>query len=243
MSLLGFNPLFYLLKSTFIFQDILSYIKTLIPPILDHNLSKYDALKKAFYLTGLEKLDGDYSEFGVFTGSAFVCAMRCHRRLKSLGPVSTDFYGFDSFSGFGDIEKDDQHDFYTNETFSINKDKVLRFIKKRSKGLHYKIVEGYFEKTLFERTCLDDGIKKSRIVFIDCDLKRPTQLALDYMLPSFQEGMVLILDDFFSYKGSETKGVTGALNSFQERNPHIHLRQLFDYGMGGRAYIVSKINS
>jgi O-methyltransferase len=243
MSLFGTNPLFSMLKSTFIFQDILSYVKTLIPPILDHNLGKYDALKKSFYLTGLEKLEGDYSEFGIFTGSAFVCAMRCHRRLKGLGPIATNFYGFDSFTGFGDVAKDDQHDFYTNETFSINKDKVLRFIEKKSKGLNYKIIEGYFEKTLHEKTCLDAGIQKSRIIFIDCDLKRPAQLALNYMLPSFQEGTVLILDDFFSYKGSLTKGVAGALNIFQAKNPQIHLRHLFDYGMGGRAYIVSKINS
>ena len=84
-------------KSIFVIQDVLSWAITKIPFVLEHNISKYFAIKKAFYLTALENLQGDYYEFGVFTGSSFVCAMRSHNNLSYLGKIETSFFGFDSF--------------------------------------------------------------------------------------------------------------------------------------------------
>ncbi|MFH1424499.1 MAG: TylF/MycF/NovP-related O-methyltransferase [archaeon] len=230
-----------LAKSVFIFQDVLSWLDTKVPVVLEHNLQKYSAIKKTFYMTALEELDGDYYEFGVFTGSSFVCAMRAHRKLKNLGEIKTKFFGFDSFTGFGDIAKEDEHGFYQSNIFTINEKKVLRYIRKRAKGLKYSIIKGYFEDTLKGKTCVALSKDKARIVFIDCDLKKPTELALNYVKPALQQGTMVIMDDFYSYKGSSKKGVAGAFFEFCDRNTKIKFRRVFDYGMGGVGYVVSEI--
>lgn len=235
--------LFRILKSVFVFQDIISWVKTKTPPALEHNLGKYDAIKKAFYLTALEQLDGDYLEFGVFTGSSFICAIRSHRQMHGFGKCQTSFYGFDSFQGFGKHAKEDQHPFYLDSIFTINESKVRRWIHKKAKSDPYKIVKGYFDDTLKGKSCADLGIKKIRVMFIDCDMKQPSRLALEYARDGLQEGSIIIMDDFFSYRGSREKGVVGAFSSFLKANPHIHVRDLLTYGSVGKAYIVDKIDN
>ncbi len=226
-------------KQNLIFQNLAARFFSMIPPMIEHNIAKYYALKKAFYLTALEQLDGDYLEFGVFTGSAFVFSTRTHKKMLKLGSVHTRFYGFDSFAGFGKIQSDDTHPFYKNDTFTVDADKIVKNIEKQTAGYQVKIVRGYFEDSLKINTIDSLGIQKSRIVFIDCDLKAPARLALDFVKPTLQLGTVLVMDDFFSYKGSESAGVAGAFNEFNKDNPSIQWRMLYHYGYGGIAYICS----
>lgn len=222
-----------------ILQNLAAWIISRIPPVVEHNLQKYSALKKAFYLTGLEQLDGDYLEFGVFTGSSFVFATKIHQRLKYLGPVKTRFFGFDSFSGFGKVSEEDRHPFYLDSIFSVDAESVIRNIKRQSKGVEVEITKGYFDDTLKGKASRDFGVEKSRIVFIDCDLKEPSKVVLEFVRPTLQQGTILMMDDFYSYRGDPTKGVAGAYYEFCERYPQYQWRKLFDYGFVGVAYIIA----
>ena len=87
------------IKNNLFIQNLVGKIHSIIPPVVSHNLAKYEALKKAMYQTALEHTTGDYLEFGVFTGSSFNYAMQINRKLKYLGDMQTSFYGFDSFKG------------------------------------------------------------------------------------------------------------------------------------------------
>lgn len=230
-----------LLKGNLFFQNLASWFVSNVPFVIEHNLGKYHALKKAFYLTALEQLQGDYLEFGVFTGSSFVLAMRVHKKLKYLGELSTKFYGFDSFSGFGDVTKEDAHPFYLDDIFNVDAERVIRNIKKKSKGLDIEIVEGFFEETIKDKHSSEFDMSVARIVFIDCDLKGPAKIVFDFIKPIIQQGMLLIMDDFYSYKGDSHLGVSGAYKEFCEENQNIKWRKVFDYGYGGIAYMVSEI--
>ena len=66
-----------LLSKLDILQTIPSVIISKINPAIFHNIGKYLAIKKAFYLSSIEEIEGDYFEFGVFTGSSFCHAVRC----------------------------------------------------------------------------------------------------------------------------------------------------------------------
>ncbi|MCB9799912.1 MAG: class I SAM-dependent methyltransferase [Candidatus Omnitrophica bacterium] len=209
--------------------------------MVEHNLGKYHVLKKAFYLTALEQLEGDYLEFGVFTGSSFIFSTKVHRSLSYLGGQKTRFFGFDSFSGFGDIHEHDKHPFYLNNIFKVNKDKVIRNIKNKTQKSETRIVEGYFNETLRGKKASDYGIEKARIIFIDCDLKEPAREALAFSLPALQQGTVIVLDDYFSYKGDSTLGVCGALTEVLQGFPGIKLREVCPYGYGGIVFIVSSL--
>ena len=88
-------------------QNISSYIISKINPAIIHNIGKYFAIKKVFYLSSIEQIKGDYFEFGVYTGSSFAHAIRCAKShiVFDKDFSKTKFYGFDSFKGFGDLEE------------------------------------------------------------------------------------------------------------------------------------------
>ena len=229
------------LKSNLFVQNIISFVITKIPFVLEHNLAKYMAIKKALYLTALDNVDGDYLEFGVFTGSSFICAMRTHRNLKYLGEIKTCFYGFDSFEGFGEVKEYDKHSFYINNIFKVNSKKIIKEIYRHSEELDVKIIKGFFNETLLNKDCKKDfNVNKIRCMLIDCDLKDAAELALNFSVSSLQLGSILILDDYFSFRGNPDKGVAGAFNKFCQNNQNIKFRRIFDYGYGGVAYIVSE---
>ena len=77
---------------------------------------------------------------------------------------------------------------------------------------------------------------------IDCYLKESTIIALNFSKSSFQNGTIILFDDFNYYRGDEKKGEYGAFNEFKKNNPNIKFRRIYDYGYSGRAYIVSSIN-
>ena len=211
-----------------------------INPAIIHNIEKYYILKKVFYLSAIENIEGDYLEFGVFTGSSFCHSMRCCHKLAHLNPkiLGTRFFGFDSFSGFGALPDEDKHPFYTNENFATSQTKVDGRIKGVANSLSYKLVPGFFSDSLKEGS-QPMGINRSRIIFIDSDTYTSSREALTFCLPTLQEGTFIVLDDYFSYKGNKAKGVARAFAEFIESGK-LESRHIFTYGMGGAVYVISK---
>ena len=76
------------------------------------------------------------------------------------------------------------------------------------------------------------------MVFIDSDTYSSAREALAFCLPTIQQGTFVILDDYFSYLGSEERGVARAFAEFV-KDAQIKVRHVFAYGMGGAVYIVS----
>lgn len=233
-----------LIKKFLFIQNFFTFIASKFPAYLEFTISKYLALKKAFFITAHDETYGSYLEFGIFTGSSFNFAMKVNREIDKLFNVSNcDFFGFDSFSGFGDINDDDKHPAFTDKKFSIDKGKILKNIKKMSNGQKYQIIEGFFEKTLTLKTPKEYGILKARVILIDCDMKEPTLLALNFAKSVLQVGTIIIFDDYIFYKGSKKKGEFAAFEEFKNQNLHIDFRPAFEYGYGSKAFIVSSITS
>ncbi|MET1413005.1 class I SAM-dependent methyltransferase [Roseibium sp. HPY-6] len=195
------------------------------------------------YLSFIEAVDGDYLEFGVFTGSSFTHAMRCAKaseRFLPNGKVMPRFFGFDSFSGFGDLAKEDVHPFYQDENFSTSFEDVDKRARKTAKSLEYQLVPGFFSESL------KDGpekfeLSKARIVFIDSDTYSSSLEALTFCLPLIQDGTIIILDDYFSYRGSRKHGVAAAFSQIVDQGK-LDVRQLMTYGMGGCCFVVSAVD-
>ena len=230
----------FLSKLNFL-QDFASLIIARINPAIVHNIEKYMAIKKVHYLSAIEDIEGDYIEFGVFTGSSFCHSIRCVKKLVSINSsiLSTKFYGFDSFEGFGELIAEDNHPFYEDTNFEASYDQVNNRVKKVSKGIDYRLIKGFFSETLKEGAKLY-GIEKSRIIFIDSDTYSSAIEALLFVLPTIQEGTYIILDDYFSYKGSQKHGVAKAFLEFLEKG-NLTERHVLDYGMGGTVFIISEI--
>ena len=233
-----------IIKNNLFIQNLAASIVSLIPAYLEFSVSKYLAIKKAMLLTAHDDTRGSYLEFGVFTGSSFNYAMKVNKRIEKLGYKNMDceFIGFDSFKGFGHIKKDDEHPHYKDHVFAINEEKVLKNIEKIAKNQKYRIIKGFYEDTIKNKTTKDLKIDKAKIVMIDCDLKEPTKLALEFIKSSIQEGTIILFDDYAFFKGSKDKGEYGAFADFRKKYPQILFRRIFDYGYGSKAFIVHKIN-
>ena len=98
------------------------------------------------------------------------------------------------------------------------------------------MIDGFFESTLIAKP----KSQYARIIFIDSDTYSSSILALNYIKPTIQVGTIIILDDYFSYKGMETRGVYGAFKNFSKKNDLI-TRSIFTYGMGGVVKIFVKV--
>ena len=221
------------IKNNLFLQNFVASIVSYIHPFIEVNVAKYMAIKKAMYITATDQTYGSYMEFGVFTGSSFNFAMKINKQIEKIfGKANCEFIGFDSFQGFGKINEDDRHHFYKDETFSVNVEKVLKNIKKSAKGQQMRIIKGFFNETIKDKTTQDLNIDKARVVLIDCDLKESTLLALEFIRPSIQEGTIILFDDYIWFKGINKKSEYSAFNDFKNKYPEILFREAFDYRYG-----------
>jgi O-methyltransferase len=231
-----------IIKNNLFIQNFVANIVSLIPPYLEFTIGKYTAIKKAFYITAHDSTLGCYLEFGVFTGSSFNFAMKVNKKIDKLfGKSDCEFFGFDSFSGFGEISENDRNPSFQDNIFSVNEKKVLKNIKKFSKGQESRIIKGFYKDTIKDKTTSDLNIGKARVVMIDCDLKESAKLALEFIKPSIQEGTIILFDDYVFFKGSKEKGEYGAFSDFKKKYPEILFRRAYDYGYGSRAFIAHKV--
>ena len=233
-----------IIKNNLFIQNFVASIVSLIPSYFEFSVAKYLAIKKAMLITAQDNTRGSYLEFGVFTGSSFNFAMKVNKQIEKLGygDMDCEFIGFDSFKGFGDVKKNDEHPNYKDHAFIVNEKKVLRNIEKCAKKQKFRIIKGFYQDTIENKTTKDLTIDKARVVMIDCDLKESTRLALEFIKPSIQEGTIILFDDFVFFKGSKNKGEYGAFADFRKKYPEILFRRIFDYGYGSRAFIVYKTN-
>ena len=230
-----------IIKNNLFIQNFFGFLISFIPPYLEFSIGKYLGIKKAFYITAHDKTFGSYLEFGVFTGSSFNFAMKVNKKIDNLfGNSDCDFYGFDSFQGFGKIELGDEHPRFDDKTFSVNEEKILKNIKKNSKGQKFKIIKGFFHETL-KKNPENYSITKARVIMIDCDLKSAALLALNFSKNILQKGTIILFDDYIFFKGDPNKGEYAAFEEFKKLNPKIKFREAFEYGYGSRAFIVSDI--
>ena len=232
-----------IVKKNLFIQNFVASIISFIPPYLEFSVAKYLAIKKAMYITAHDATNGSYLEFGVFTGSSFNFAMKANKKIEKIfGKTNCEFIGFDSFKGFGKIKKEDENPRFADRIFSVNEEKVLKNIEKCSKGQKMRIVKGFYEDTIKNKTAQDLNIDKARVVMIDCDLKESARLALEFIRPAIQEGTIILFDDFVFFKGNENKGEFGAFHDFQKKYPEILFRRIFDYGNASAAFIAYKAN-
>ena len=93
-----------LIKNNLFIQNLAASIVSLIPPYLEFSVAKYQAIKKAMFITAHDGTYGSYLEFGVFTGSSFNFAMKVNKKMEKIfGEKNCEFIGFDSFRGGGEI--------------------------------------------------------------------------------------------------------------------------------------------
>lgn len=183
-------------------------------------------LKDAFKFVVNECVMGDYYEFGVFQGSMFINATRTFdsvvQRRQDVADTLGDgvaalsmraemaenmrFHAFDSFQGLPKLKDCDlgSADFVVNQ-FRCTRDDFQKNIAKAGVSeRRVSIHEGWFDQLALRN--YTEGLPKAAVVWIDCDLYSSAAAVYQLITPLIQDGTVIIIDDWFSYKGSQFRG-------------------------------------
>ena len=113
------------------------------------NIENYNLTSRMIFIKNFlrnhSNLEGDYYEFGVFQGSSIISVALI---FKSLG-IKKKLYGFDSFGGFPNYNKNDQfkmfYELFKRKEISrvhynnvLNLKKIRDFINKKKKIFNTK---------------------------------------------------------------------------------------------------------
>lgn len=183
---------------------------------------------------------GDYYEFGLFRGYTFCFAQKAAR---AIGLSDMAFFGFDSFKG---LPKPNGVDALTADF--RQGDYACTFEQVRSNLLVHGVdwssthlIEGYYEDSLTRELKRSLGLRPAALVLIDCDLYHSTVKVVEFMEELFQEGTVLLFDDWNCFNRSDEMGERRAMREFLARNTGWHAEPLFDFGWHGQAFVMKKI--
>jgi hypothetical protein len=234
------NVLFKVASHFTLLQNTIIKLLNMIHPSMEHNIEKFLIIKKALFFCELEDIEGSYFEFGVYEGSSLYSAVQFHHRMKSK--FQRNFLGFDSFEdGFKYYTQEDIHPFFQEGDFRSSYAKVAKRLANYS---NVKLIKGLFEESINGKNPIElCGESKCAIAFIDCDLMHPTIIALNFIKPILQKGTILIIDDYWAYRGSQKQGTCGGLNDFLKNNSGINIRPYMNYGHGGMSFIIEDIFS
>lgn len=225
-------------KKSHFLQELVINIISSIHPSIEHNIDKVKMLKRAFFHCELEEIEGGYFEFGTYEGTSLYSAVQNHRKIKSK--ITRKFYGYDSFDdGFKYFNEKDKHPFFKEGDFVSSYERAKKRFKKFE---NVELIKGYFEETVGGKDVREMyRNEKCAIIFLDCDLMGPALVSLEFIKPILQRGSVIILDDYWAYRADTKRGTCGALNTFLEDNPNIKLRDYYNYGHGGKSFVVCEI--
>ncbi len=189
------------------------------------------------------QIAGDYLEFGVYRGDGL--ASFYHRIKKQWESYRHHaeafghqfdgtyfdrkrFFAFDSFAGlpqesgantpahFGQagIYAMPQAAFHANLREKAVPDSAI------------VAVPGYFDQSLTAALREEHQLAQAALIFIDCDLYDSARTVFQFITPLVQTGTVIVLDDYFRYKGASRQGVRGAFNQWLESCPHLSVTEL-----------------
>ncbi len=183
-------------------------------------------VRKAAWILAAEKVEGDYLEFGVFSGDSFIRSFHeLHEVYRkhmspSAGRTSEEankiksiwsnmrFFAFDSFQGLPAIEGiDNQGRDFVEGTWSFEESEFKKKISKSGLPPEKVVtVPGWFEETCVETTIQKYEMRKAAIIHIDCDLYSSTKSVLKFVEPLLVDGTILIFDDWFCFRGNPNLG-------------------------------------
>jgi hypothetical protein len=207
----------------------------------NNSLGERGMLSQAFVITTLNKVNGDYFEFGLFQGSTFLAAWRM-KRLHGA-PPDMHFWGFDSFEGLPEVKPREGEVWRTGQ-FACSEDAFRSIVAGQGmRPEEYTLVPGFFDHSLNEQQHQRMGGRKAAIVYIDCDLYESTVPVLAFVERYLQTGTVVCFDDFYFYRGAPDQGEQRALAEFLDRNPHIKFNRYLTYGLAGQSFLVYRTDA
>jgi hypothetical protein len=225
------------------------------PPV-EHSM-----IFKAANIVAAEKVEGDYLEFGVYSGGSFKYAYNVIEKVfqpsqKPNGPERSAedkqeilklwekmrFFAFDSFKGLPELDGiDKQSRDFVKGKYSCKEEVFLENLALAGVSLNKVVpIVGLFEETCREETIRKYGMKKAAIIHVDCDLYASAKLALEFVKPLLTDGTVIIFDDWYCFRGNPNLGEQRAFHEWIASMTDWSFTQYQKEGPWGNSFIASR---
>lgn len=205
------------------------------------------------------QVEGDYLEFGVFKGDSLVRVhqwMQTHwEDFRGIGDdhgvsISLDFtflarkrfFAFDSFEGLPTSSRADTPIHFAKGTYSCGEAECRGNIGGQGGPTEQLVtVKGWFSHSLNAATIAHHEMKKASLIFIDCDLFEAAVEVFEFITPLIHDGTVILMDDFFRYRGHPRRGVQGAFNAWRQKHPSLSVAELARCGANRVAFVCNTL--
>jgi len=136
----------------------------------------------------INKIQGDYVEFGIYRGEMMYAA------ASILSPHIKKYIGLDTFAGLPEPhEKDTTHFVFESQGFMSAPQK---FAENMLSGYNIKLIKGDFREQEISRKFKPE-VSKISVLVIDCNWPSSVEAALTLSAPFFQSGTIIFIDDYF----------------------------------------------
>jgi hypothetical protein len=203
-------------------------------------------IEQAAYFKVGQRIEGDYCEFGVYTGRSFVSAYRAiirKERARGAGQTGARYFAFDSFEGLPKPgARDLVYSQFAEGGLAATEEEFVTNLSKRKVDLSkVQIVRGWYSEILKPELPEEIGLSKVAIAMIDCDLYESVVPVLGFLTDLLVDGAVLIFDDWYLFKGNPQLGVQKAFRNWCAENPEIQVSDFLHVsGSFQRAFIISR---
>jgi hypothetical protein len=193
--------------------------------ILNYNNTENN-FRKGLRFLKMNRVKGDYAEFGVFNGSSFITAYHLAQleRQKNM-----KFYAFDSFEGLPKPERKDinSDSDWKKGDFSCSLENFKRNLKRGGVNMNKVVcIKGEYKKSLKKQ----HNPRKLAFILIDCDYYSSAKDVLNYIKQYLQRGTIVLFDDWYAFKASKEQGEQKAFNEFLKKNKNISFVDFSAYG-------------
>ncbi len=201
-------------------------------------------IQRSFRNVKVNKVEGDYYEFGLFRGRSFLYALGMVKNFKYQGK-KMKCLGFDSFEDLPEpaAAEDEFVDSlgeakWKKGDFSVSYEEFKNILHRQNVPPDlYELYPGFFERSLTPQ--LQGKLNKAAIVHIDCDLYVSAKTVLSFMKPLLQQGTIIIFDDYYCYKADPDKGEAKAVAEFLQKNNDIEFISWGRHKSVGKSFIVN----
>jgi hypothetical protein len=208
-----------------------------------------EAYKRALEFVTLAGIAGDIMEFGVLGGWSARIFCETMRDIFNLNNIRL----FDSFEGLPEYDSEVDRTSYEIGGRNVWSDKMKfpeEFLRQFGQPHHLHIREKLSEIVRPERIFLHKGFysetlkappqTKASIVHLDCDLYQSAVEVFDGLHKGkcFQDGTVLLFDDWNCNRANPKFGQRRALQEFLASQSEFTATPWYTYGFNGAAYIL-----
>ena len=208
-----------------------------------------EAYRRALEFVTLGGVAGDVMEFGVLGGWSARLFCETMRDIFNLNNIRL----FDSFEGLPECDSDVDRSSYEIAGRNVWADKMKfpdEFLLQFGQPHHLHIREKLSEIIRAERIFIHKGFyseslkappqTKASIVHFDCDLYQSTVEVFNGLNNGkcFQDGTVLLFDDWNCNRGNPNFGQRRALQEFLSCQRNFTATPWYTYGFNGAAYIL-----